>query len=101
MRRGKRRLCTKETEGVITQVKFRGGDNPTSVEVEYSVGETVFRLRDTVKYRSEWIRIGRFPVGQRKIPKIRPAAGNCVRVRYNPEKPGQAYLPENTGWMNC
>lgn len=53
-----------------------------------------------MKPRSEPIKIGPVPIGQRKTAKIATRAGSRVRAAYLPGDPSKAILADNTGLMN-
>ncbi len=102
MLKWKRARCTALCSGIITDMRCKGTDFPTIITVEYQIGTAVYTLRESLKLRSEALRIGRLPIGQRKLPKLPEAhVGGRVRVCYNPGKPAQAYLPDNLGIVNC
>ena len=50
--------------------------------------------------RSELIKVGPIPMGQRKTAKIAARVGGQVRVAYLPGDPSKAILAGNTGLKN-
>ena len=89
-------------EAVGTDVRFRMGgiDRPSSVCVRYEVDGRTYECRETVKLKSELIKIGPVPIGQRKRGKIATRVGSKVRVAYLPSDPSKAILADNAGLMN-
>lgn len=83
-------------------VRFRPGgvDRPASVCVRYKVNGQTYECRETVKLKSEPIKVGPVPIGQRKTAKIATRVGSRVRVAYLPVDPSKAILADNTGMMN-
>ena len=47
------------------------------------------------------IKLGFFPIGQKKIPKINCRVGNVVTVIYDEKQPEKAYVDGNNGMINC
>lgn len=89
-------------KAVGTVVRFRRGgiDHPAFVCVRYEVDGRTYECRETVKLKSEPIKIGPVPIGQRKRGKIASRVGSKVRVAYLPSDPSKAILADNTGLMN-
>ncbi len=93
--------CTETTDGIINNVKLKGQDFPTVITVEYVVEEKCYHIQESVKLKSEIIKLGFLPIGQRKSPRLGDTSvGRAVRVIYNPNNPEEAYLPENIGHIN-
>ena len=93
--------CTQLTNGIVIDLKNKGLDFPTIVTVEYEVLGVFYQISESIKYRSEFIKIGFLPIGQKKIPKLgSTVVGSSVRVSYNPDNPDVAYLPDNIGKIN-
>ena len=93
-----KKKCTEETEGVITKVGYgEGVCGPRRLTVEFKAGNKTYTFRENVTVKSEAIKIGGIPIGQKKIECITEGIGGKVSVRYNPAKPKQAYLRNNTG----
>lgn len=101
-----RKKCTAPAVGTVVKVKRGGLERPTVIWVSYQAEGGEYTLHETMKLKSEWIRLGKFPIGQRKTAKLRNLEGGYadtgtrVRVLYNPDKPQMAYLPDNVGFMN-
>ena len=80
-----KKKCTARVMGVVTDVRSRGLDFP-----------------DAIKLKSEIIKLGFLPVGQRKTPVMgNTQIGTGVEISYDPDKPERAYITENKGIMNC
>lgn len=95
--------CTGSTEGRITE-KIRmnhsaGAIKATDIIVSYRVDDKDYFLREHLKVHKEPIRIGKLPIGTVDTwslgRNIEP--GMKVYVRYDPEDPNKAYLPDNIG----
>ena len=83
----KKKKCTEETIGFIKKKRWNG--DLWFLTVEYSVDGNI-----TKKHK-----IGSIPVGVHASSTIENIeVGASIRVRYNPNKPKQSYLPENNGY---
>lgn len=101
MRKGKRKKCTTETTGTIIKTERKSPNMPTMITVEYVVDGVMYTVKESVKLKSEAIKIGFLPIGQRRIPRMgNITEGNTVAISYNPEKPEMAYVKENVGIVN-
>lgn len=99
---GKKKRCTATAEGVVTNLRKNGSDFPTIVTVCYQVNGTSYELRESLKLKSEAIRIGFLPIGQRKTPILKNVqSGLHVTVLYDPKHPSTAYLRDNGEGVNC
>ena len=96
----KEREYTGETVGTVVRFRPGGVDRPASVYVRYEVDGRAYECRETVKLKSEPIKVGPVPIGQRKTAKIATRVGSQVRVAYLPGDPSMAILADNTGLMN-
>lgn len=84
--------------GIIEKCRMSGMNSPTVLTVRYCVNGIEYKLKETVKLKSEFIKFGSIPIGQRKesvLPNVNP--GTELIVCYNPKKPKQAYLRDNIG----
>lgn len=101
-----RKKCTAPAVGTVVKIKRGGIDRPAVVWVSYRAEGGSYTICETMKLKSEFIRLGKIPIGQHKTAKLRSLdgdyanTGSSVRVLYNPQKPGMAYLPDNVGFMN-
>ena len=100
VRAKKEREYTGEAVGTVVRFRMGGIDRPSSVCVRYEVDGRTYECRETVKLKSELIKIGPVPIGQRKRGKIAMRVGSKVRVAYLPSDPSKAILADNTGLMN-
>lgn len=66
VRERKEREYTGEAVGTVVRYRRGGIDRPASVYVRYEVDGQTYECRETVKLKSEFIRIGPVPIGQRK-----------------------------------
>ena len=103
----RKKKCTETTMGVvtgigiITAVKDKGLDYPTTVKVKYSVQGKEYIIQESLKLRSVPIKAGKMPIGQRKIPVLgKIELGKSLTVKYNPLKPQKAYIVGNDGIAN-
>ena len=93
--------CTRVTEGRVKELKVKGLDFPTIISVEYSVAEKSYVVTESLKLRSEIIKIGFLPIGQKKVPTMGSiSVGSAVAVSYNPDNPAESYITHNTGKVN-
>ena len=92
--------CTEQTTGTVTSIISKNLDSPTMVTVCYSVNDIDYELKDSLKLKSELIKVGKIPIGQKKTRKMPVEIGSMVTVLYDPNLPSRAYLPDNTGIMN-
>lgn len=88
--------------GEVVSLVSRGVQNVTLVRVRYMVGGRAYELEEPLALRSEAIRVGPVPVGQRKTPKLGAVApGSRVEVAYLPDDPAHALIVGNDGLMNA
>ncbi len=94
--------CTSMTKGNIVNLENKGLNFPTLITVEYVVNSNTYRITESLKLKSETIKLWFIPIGQRKIPVLpKVAVGEMVVVNYNPNEPTEAYLADNIGIANC
>lgn len=53
--------CTGATQGIIIEIKSKGIDAPTIIKVQYEVNSVTYEIKETMKLRSEIIKIGFCP----------------------------------------
>ena len=93
--------CTVETTGTVKAVKAKGQDYPTIVTVSYSVDGHTYEINESIKLKSQPIKLCFFTVGQKRVPVLgNTSVGSTVRVMYDPNNPAEAYLPDNGGIAN-
>ena len=89
------------TLGRITAIKSKGLDFPTEITVEYVVDGISYFVTETLKLKSEVVKIGFIPIGRRKFPAMGDASvGSYASVNYNPLNPAKSYLTYNIGRAN-
>ena len=91
----------KEVKGIVLNVISKGLDNPTVVTVEYKVKKETYKLKETIKLKSEPIKFLFIPIGQKKVPVIEVVKGQEVIVIYDAKNPKKAYIKGNEGKINC
>lgn len=97
----KKSNCTESTRGKVIKVKSKGLNCPTMISVEYQVGDVSYVITESIKLKSEMIKIGFFPIGQKKVPVMgETAEGSSAMVNYNPSNPSEAFITNNIGIMN-
>jgi len=88
--------CTESTIGYIKKVKSNGLDFPTMITVEYCVNGIHYEIKEPLRYKKEVIKFCNIPIGQREIPTIgNTSVGEKVDIKYNPFKPGDAFIVKN------
>lgn len=93
--------CTQVAEGRVKELKVKELDFPTVISVEYSVAEKSYVVTESLKLRSETIKLGFLPIGQKKVPAMGSiSVGSAAAVSYNPDNPAEAYITHNTGKVN-
>lgn len=91
-----------KTIGYVKEIKPGGLDRPGVIKVEYCVGGKIYVVRETLKLKSEPIKLGFLTIGQRKTPKIGTIeVKDEVWVAYSPGNPARAHIVGNDGSMNC
>ena len=92
-----RERCTADAVGTIVQLKTRGRISTSNrIIVVYEVNGGTYELREFTTMKNEAIKLGFLPIGQRKKPIMGDVSvGSKVRVKYNPDNPAEAYLPDN------
>lgn len=94
--------CTGRCPGEVVALVSHGLGQATVARVRYEVGGRAYELEEPLALRSEAIRVGPVPVGQRKTPKLGAVApGSRVEVAYLPDDPAHALIVGNDGLMNA
>ena len=99
-RRRKEIAYTGRTQGKVIKIVHRGLDSPWVIHVGYSVNGVDYEIKETAKMKSQAIRVGRIPVGQKKtfvLGSIRE--GDFVTVCYDEAAPQKAIIYGNDGVM--
>ena len=91
-----------KTSGRVVELNVGGLNLPTAIKVEFEVKEKKYTVRETLKLKSEPIKLGFLTIGQRKRPKIgKVEIGDSLLVIYSPGNPARAHILGNDGAMNC
>lgn len=91
----------KETNGIVVDLKSKGLDCPTVVTVEYEIENQKYTIKESLKLKSEAIKLGFLPIGQRKVPKVKCEKGGLVVIEYDEKNPQKGHINGNDGIMNC
>lgn len=98
----RKELCTEICKGKIKKIKLRGTDFPRVLIVEYEVNGIQYEISENqVMKPYKKIKLGFIPIGYKTKSLIeintgiQTIVGNEVKVKYNPENPKEAYLPDN------
>ena len=90
--------CTEVILGTIKNLRVKGQDCPTMITVEYQVNGTSYEITEPLKLKSEKIKLGFLPIGQKRVPVMgNTAVGNTAMVNYNPNNPSEAFITNNIG----
>lgn len=93
--------CTQTVEGRVKELKVKGQDFPTMISVEYQVAGNSYVVTESLKLKSEKIKLGFLPIGQKRVPVMgNTAVGSPATVNYNPSNPEEGYISNNTSVFN-
>ena len=93
--------CTQTVEGRIKDLKVKGQNFPTMISVEYQVAGNTYIVTESLKLKSEKIKLGFLPIGQKRVPVIgNTAVGSSATVNYNPSNPAESFITHNIGKAN-
>lgn len=96
MRKEKLAETGAKTEGIITKFRLRGVDSSSVITVAYEVDGVEYSVTESVRMKSEAIRLGPIPIGQRQVPVMGAVEkGTKVTVIYDPKDPQKAVIGEN------
>lgn len=97
----RQRMYTAETEGEVVDVVMNNTARaPEAIKVRYTVDGTEYTLRERVRLKAREPEAGQFIFNTRKTEMLDfDGVGSRVRVRYQPDNPVNAYLPDNEGLM--
>lgn len=96
MRKEKLAETGAKTEGIITKFRLRGVDSSSVLTVAYEVDGVEYSVTESVRMKSEAIRLGPIPIGQRQVPVMGAVEeGTKVTVIYDPKDPKKAVIGEN------
>ncbi|WP_290770781.1 hypothetical protein [Anaerofustis sp.] len=89
---------TGTAEETITNIVKRGIDSPWIIYASYNVDGIHYNIKETAKLKSNIIKVGKIPIGQRKtfimgfIKK-----GNKIKIQYDENNPKKAIIADNNG----
>ena len=93
--------CTQTVEGCVKKIKVKGLGFPTMISVEYQVADNTYVVTESLKLKSEIIKLGFLPIGQKRVLAIgNTAVGSSATVSYNPNNPVEAFITHNIGKAN-
>lgn len=93
--------CTCEAVGKVLSIKSMGQDHRTMVVVQYTVDGKDYTVEESLKLKSQAIKLGFLPIGQKRVPIMgNTSVGSTAYVMYNPENPGEAFIKDNVGKLN-
>lgn len=97
-RKKKNRNYTGRVYGEVLKIVDRGLDFPWVIHVAYTVNGIEYTMKETAKLKSETIKLGPIPIGQRKTFVMGPvSAGDPVLIRYDEQDPRKAIIDGNEG----
>ncbi len=93
--------CTQTVEGRVKELKVKGQDFPTMISVEYQVAGNSYVVTESLKLKSEKIKLGLLSIGQKRVSVMgNTAVGSPATVSYNPNNPAEAFITHNIGKAN-
>lgn len=93
--------CTRTVEGHVKELKNKGQDFPTMISVEYQLAGNTYVVTESLKLKSEKIKLGFLPIGQKRVPVMgNTTVGSPAMVNYNPNNPAESYITHNIGKAN-
>ena len=97
-----KKVCNKECNGIIKEIKVRGLNFPSTISVEYQIDGKTYTLNENlVMKKDKTIKFGFIPIGYSTKSQIElntgieAKAGNTVRIKYEESNPENAYLVDN------
>lgn len=96
MRKEKLAETGTKIEGIIIEFRLRGVGSSSVITVAYEAGGVAYSVTESVRMKSETIRLGPIPIGQRQVPVMGAVEeGTKVTVIYDPKDPRKAVIGEN------
>lgn len=97
-RRRKLVKYTGQTQGQIERISHRGIDGPWVIAARYTVDGQTYRIKETAKLKSQTIKIGKLPIGQKKTFVLgQICEGDFVTILFDEQKPQHALILGNEG----
>ena len=96
MNLSQKKKCTEEKIGYVNRFIPEDASEPHTVVVGYEVECVEYEFQEKIAYKTMVVKEGNAIVGIEKVTAIPDLlTSNEVIIRYNPDKPNKAYLPEN------
>jgi hypothetical protein len=93
--------CTQTVCGRVKELKVKGQDFPTMISVEYQVAGNIYVVTESLKLKSEKIKLGFLTIGQKRVAAMgNTAVGSSVLVNYNTNNPAESFITNNIGKAN-
>ena len=87
--------CTEEAVGTIVEINNKK-KKEAYIGIRYEVEEVDFLLKEYIQLKKEPIKFLFIPIWNKKVPVMgNYALGDKIVIKYNPEKPSEAYYPKN------
>lgn len=97
-RKKKNETYTGIADGTVMRIVDKGIDFPWVIHVSYMADGKRYEIKETAKLKSETIKLGPVPVGQRKIFAMGSLTeGDKVTVKYDVNRPEKAIIAGNEG----
>lgn len=93
------RRFTGQVDGVVEEIALRTASAPGFIRVRYEVDGRPYSVRETLKVSAAPREMGQLIVKKRETLGGL-AAGSPIEVRYLPDDPSHAILPENVGLLD-
>lgn len=98
----RKKFCdyTGVTGGTILKIKKGGVDCPFIIHAGYVVNGVNYEIKETAKLKSQTIKIGPLPIGQKKtfvLGNVRE--GDTVEIHYDETNPQKGIIYGNEGLM--
>ncbi|MCI5967320.1 MAG: hypothetical protein MRZ42_02915 [Tenericutes bacterium] len=90
----------KTVTGTVIDLILKGNKCPTIVVAEYEIEGKKYTIKETLKLKSETIKLGIFPIGQKKTPKVRCKKGEQIIIEYDEKHPEKGHIKGNDGFLN-
>lgn len=88
---------TAETKGTIVKSLLASTESPR-LTVSYTVNGQDYTITENITSKSEAIKIGFIPIGQRKIWQVKKInVGEELTIIYDPHNPKNAHIKGNDG----
>ena len=94
-----KKKCTDEVMGKIIKKKRNG--NVWFLTGEYIVEGKAYKRSEQLRYQKvKTHKIANIPIGMAsQAPLGNLKEGDSVRIKFNPQKPKKAYMPDNVGML--